>query len=295
MKKNKVLLLLTLILSSCGNNHIDLSNITPNIVPPSVPTTEGISPTTSTVSSIWGTWIAMGTSITEDNIYMRDPSGEAVGTYIPYLSELMGVDAPNGNYSISGALFAGHLLMYMHDYAIQNNGKTIYGYTHAALKDANLITIEGSINDFYSSIPLGEVGDTIPYSNREPVEENINSTNNYGGTKDGSFAGCIYTAITTLREINPKAIIIFITDNAGINSYASTTENKLGLVPHDYNDMMIAVAESMGCPYIDAGRTSGFEENLDTYLSDFVNHSEEGGRAYAETIYEGLCKIKENI
>jgi len=58
---------------------------------------------------------------------------------------------------------------------------------------------------------------------------------------------------------------------------------------------MIEIAESMNCYAIDAGRNSGFEENLDKYLIDHVHHSEEGGKAYANAIYEGLCKIKNKI
>ena len=241
---------------------------------------------------VWGTWVAFGTSITEDKDYMRPNATNIKGTYIPYLSELMGVDAPDANYSIGGAAFSTHLLMYIHYAKYQKNGLTYNGYTHTAIKNADLITIEGGVNDFYGSVPLGKVGDTVPYSKADPISVNPNSTNNFGGTTDGTFAGCIYAAITELRKVAPDATIVFITDNAGTGSCAATKANALGHYLHDYNDMMTAVAESMGCYVIDAGRTAGFEENLKTYLSDHIHQSEAGGEAYANAIWRGLCAIQ---
>ena len=85
---------------------------------------------------------------------------------------------------------------------------------------------------------------------------------------------------------------MFITDNAGTGSCAATKANALGHYLHDYSDMMTAVAESMGCYVIDAGRTAGFEENLKTYLSDHIHQSEAGGEAYANAIWRGLCAIR---
>lgn len=295
MKKHILLLMFAFLLGGCNAGY--------PTVPPFYPssnktTTSNIeSPSTSSTSqasSIWGKWVAMGTSITEDNIYMRDPKNTPVGTYIPYLSELMGVKAPDANYSVAGAAFAGHILMYIHDKNIQKYGLDIYGYSHIPLKEADLITIEGSINDFHSSVPLGKVGDTVPYAYFPPVEQDINSTNTYGGTREGTFAGCIYKTITKLREINPKAKIVFITDNTGKEECAADTKNSVGHTPNEYNDMMMEVATSMGCYAIDAGRTAGFEDNLDTYLRDHIHHTEAGGKAYAEAIYKGLCEIKEN-
>ena len=213
-----------------------------------------------------------------------------MGTYIPYLSNLMGVKAPAGNYSVGGGAYSGHLLYYIYRDDIQKYGLTRVG-THAALKDADLITLEGSINDFASSVPLGTVNDTAPYSSAEPTTENQNSTNNFGGTTDGTFAGCVYTAITKLREINPTATIVLITDNAGTGSCAADKKNSLGLYPHDYTDMVIAVANRLNCPVIDAGRTAGFENHLDTYLSDHIHHSAAGGEAYANAIWVGLQEI----
>ena len=239
----------------------------------------------------WGTWVAFGTSITEDKDYMRPNATNIKGTYIPYLSELMGVDAPDANYSIGGAAFSTHLLMYMYYAKYQKTGLTYNGYTHTAIKNANLITIEGGVNDFVENVPLGKLGDTIPYSKVDPISVNPNSTNNFGGTTEGTFAGCIYAAITELRKIAPNATIVFITDNAGTGSCAATKSNKLGYYLHDYNDMMTAVAESMNCYVIDAGRTAGFEENLKEYLADHIHHSEAGGDAYANAIWEGLCAI----
>ena len=241
---------------------------------------------------VWGTWIAFGTSITEDNDYMRPNATNIKGTYIPYLSELMGVDAPDANYSIGGAAFSTHLLMYIYHEKYQKTGLTYNGYTHTAIKNADLITIEGGVNDFYGNVPLGKVGDTVPYSKADPISVNPNSTNNFGGTTDGTFAGCIYAAITELRRVAPDATIVFITDNAGTGSCAATKANALGHYLHDYNDIMITVAENMGCYVIDAGRTAGFEENLETYLSDHIHHSEVGGEAYANAIWKGLCAIQ---
>ena len=128
--------------------------------------------------SAWGTWVAFGTSITEDKDYMRPGATNILGTYIPYLSTLMGVDAPDANYSIGGAAFSTHLLMYIHQAKYQNNGLIYNGYTHTAIKSADLITIEGGVNDFYSNVPLGKVGDTLPYSKADPITINSNSTTN---------------------------------------------------------------------------------------------------------------------
>ena len=291
MKKPIVILLLALFLVGCDN--ISLPSISAQPFTTKTPTTTATSTTFVNYSPSWGKWAATGTSLTEDNIYMRDPKNTPIGTYIPYLSELMGVDAPNANYSIAGAAFAGHLLMYIHHQGIQQKGLNIYGHKHIPLKDADLITIEGSINDFHSSVPLGKIGDTLPYSYWPSTDKDPNSTNNYGGTTEGTFAGCIYTAITKLREINKTAKIVFISDNAGTGECAADVKNSVGHTPHEYNDMMFEIAESMGCYTIDAGRTAGFEDNLDTYLRDHVHHTEAGGKAYADAIYKGLCELKE--
>lgn len=240
----------------------------------------------------WGTWVAIGTSITEDNIYWRAQSATALGTYIPYLSRLMGVKAPDANYSVGGASFSGHLLMYIYNTQYQEYGRSLYGYNHTAIRNADLITIEGGVNDFYSNVPLGKVYDTQPYSKADPVTVNPNSTNNFGGTTDGTFAGCIYAAITELKRVAPNATIVFITDNAGTGSCAANKANQLGYYLHDYSDMMAAIAKRMGCYVIDAGRTAGFESNLDTYLVDHIHHSEAGGEAYANAIWKGLCAIR---
>lgn len=220
-------------------------------------------------------WVALGTSITDTN-NDDGPSGEATGKYTKYLSELSKMDLTNKG--VSGAIIGGHILYY----ASHTN----------ELKTCDIVTIEGGVNDWISSKPLGKVGDTIPY-----LVEFSSPVWNNGGSEDGTFAGACYQVIKQAMENAPNAQIVVITDNTGkiISSTgancAREKKNSIDLIQKDYTDMLISVANYMGVPVINAGQKSMINEENDQYLIDQIHHTELGGKQYAYTIWSELKNI----
>ena len=226
-------------------------------------------------------WVAFGTSITATN-NTHAPDGTCSGKYVPYLEELSGLSLTNRG--VSGGRISGHILYYVHYYASE-------------MANADLITIEGSVNDFAGDVPLGQIGDTIPYTNadvQEQVDEYIASI---GGSNEGTFAGACYQVFKKAQENAPNAVIVFITDNTGKkvigggNLERSLVHTATGLKQSDYINMAVAVAEYMGIPVIDAGRKSLVNEEHPDYLIDHIHHTELGGEQYASMIWAELKNI----
>lgn len=219
-------------------------------------------------------WVAFGTSLTDTN-NTGAPDGTPTGKYISYLLKYV-KPKTFSNRGVSGACYCGHILYYIQ-------------YFSDEVKNADLITIEGGINDWITSKPLGEVGDTLPYQEEGGLD--------YGGSENGTFAGAVYQAIKTAQNNSPNAKIIIITDSVG--KYVETTggncsrakTNELGLKQNDYTKMIIEVANYMGVEVIDAGRKSQINEEHANYLIDHIHHTELGGEQYALTIWKELKNI----
>lgn len=194
-------------------------------------------------------WVALGTSLTS----------EAQGTYVAPLAERTGLNVTN--YGIPGGTAVKEILE-----SIQS----------ADLSQADLITIEFGVNDWYANIPLGTVGDTLPYSD---------------ATQEGSFSGACYQIFTTLQKRAPQAVVIFLTEptgqkfeSTGVNCSAEK-KNHEGLFQRNYTEVAMDVAELTGIPVIDAGSASMINQYHGEYLADQIHHTALGGQQYALTVW----------
>lgn len=217
-------------------------------------------------------WVALGTSITDTKNTLA-PDGTSTGKFIPYLVALSGLVVTDKG--VAGAVIGGHILYYA-------------GHT-AETATADIITIEGGVNDWAGDRPLGQVGDTVPY-----LVEWTSPVWNNGGAVDGTFAGACYQAIKVAMESSPNAVVVVLTDNTG-RHIAETGQhcerehlNGLGLKQKDYTDMLIAVAHYMGVPVINAGQKSMINQNNPEYLIDQIHQTELGGEQYANIIWSEL-------
>lgn len=198
-------------------------------------------------------WYAYGTSLTSP----------AQGKYVTPLASLSGLVAVNEG--------AGGACLH-----------TIYGnLTSSGYADADLVTIEGSVNDYNTAIPLGNVGDTTVYNATGPT---------------GSFAGSVYSCIQKAFQIATNATIVCITDPAGHHpngggDFDPSATNSLGLKQIDYINMMIAVCEYLGVPVIKAGQTGSINLFNPQYYVDHIHQTDLGGQQYANAIWDDLKNI----
>lgn len=199
-------------------------------------------------------WVALGTSLTS----------QEQGTYVGPLAERTGLKVTN--LGIPGGTAVD---------AILESAKT------ADLSNADLITVEFGVNDWFGDIPLGTAGDTKSYV--APAED--------GSGEEGSFAGACYQIFTTLQKRAPQAVIVFLTDPVG-QKVESTGENcsaekrnHLDLRQRDYAEMAMDVAAYVGIPSIDAGSTSMINQYHTDYLKDQIHHTDLGGQQYALTVW----------
>lgn len=205
-------------------------------------------------------WVALGTSL----------SSQEQGTYLAPLAERTGLNPTV--LGIPGGTANAEILQ-----AVQN----------ADLAQADLITIEFGVNDWFGDIPLGNPGDAAPYY------AEVGEWNN-GGTEEGSFAGACFQIFNTLQQRAPQAMIVFLTEPTG-QAYSENNEdcsaqrpNHLGLLQMHYTETALSVARFMGIPTIDAGRTSMINQYHPLYLQDQIHHSALGGQQYALTVWMEL-------
>lgn len=239
------------------------------------------------------TWIAFGTSLTDTNNTLA-PDGTATGKYVPYLEQMSGMQCTN--HGSAGAHVSGGILA------------NVVGWS-SQLQNADLITVEGSVNDWFSGIPLGEVGDTAPYlctdsSDPDYVYEQPSTAQaltDLGGSKNGSFAGALYQIFKQAQlSMSAYGQLVYITDTTG-KLYSSTDERRsVGITEkitghtvyqNDYIMMAVAVANYMSIPVIDAGRMSRISEDNPDMIIDQIHHTEAGGYRYAKTIWSVLKNI----
>lgn len=224
-------------------------------------------------------WVAFGTSITDNysqNSYITqgDHAGEHTGKYVPYLLTMSKLSSDDFvNRGISGGSINGHILYYIRYYTSDE-------------ANADLITIEGAVNDFANSVPLGQVGDTVPYTHTLLPD----------GTSEGTFAGACYQAFTTALTNAPNAVVVLLTettgkDHVGYANYNQLRKNSLNLTQWDYIDMTIKVARFVGIPVIMCGQNSMINAQNPQYIADHIHHTYLGGYQYARTIWEKLKRI----
>lgn len=199
-------------------------------------------------------WVALGTSLTS----------EAQGTYVAPLQERTGLKVTN--YGIPGGTAVTEILA---------SAQT------ADLSQADLITIEFGVNDWYANIPLGSIGDTASYV--AATEE--------GSSDEGSFAGACYQIFTTLQKRAPQALIVFLTEPTGQKvdatgeNCSAEKRNHEDLLQRDYTEIAIGTAEFVSIPVIDAGSRSMINRYHPEYLADQIHHTELGGQQYALTVW----------
>ena len=207
-------------------------------------------------------WYAFGTSITSTNNTLGE-TNSPTGKYPPYLCQLSG--------------------LLLHDYAIAGgtigtdgiHGGTsniLSRITGTDLSGADLITIEGFVNDFACAVAIGALGDT-------------------GNT---TMYGAITQAVSYCLQ-HSDATVVLITESIGRSynnaDYRTTRKNSLDLTQNDYNEVIRQVGKFLGVPVIDAGAKSQINEYRPEYLYDHIHHSELGGKQYAETIWDELKNI----
>lgn len=196
-------------------------------------------------------WHCFGTSISNAN---------NEGKYPPYLAALSGLQYVNFGYS--GGKLTQQILS-----QIKND---------ASIANADLITVEGFVNDWSQQSPLGEITDK---------------------TAD-TFYGAMYEAITYILS-NSNATLVFITDSTGrdYNSIDIRREAvRNGKTQNDFIQATIDMCHYMNIPVIDAGRKSCIsQDTAGLYLVDQIHHTEKGGEQYANTIWAELKNIKPRI
>lgn len=246
------------------DHTFDFYNLDPSCCTVCGQVVEGGGVDTSSANPWYGKqWVALGTSLTS----------EAQGKFTEPLAQRSGLELVN--YGVPGGTAIGHILQ---------SAQT------AELSNADLVTIEFGVNDWYEGVPLGTAGDTVPYL--AMVDQWSN-----GGTETGTFAGACYQIFKTVQERAPSAVVVFLTEPTG-QSVAETGENcareqanYLGLRQKDYSDVAVAVAQYMGLRVIDAGSKSMIGQEHPQYLEDQIHHTELGGKQYALTIWMELKNI----
>lgn len=206
-------------------------------------------------------WVALGTSI----------SSEAQGNYITPLAERSGMNATT--LGIPGGTAIAQVL---------HSAQT------ADLSQADLVTVEFGVNDWFANVPLGTVYDTVPYLATDGEWSNE-------GTEEGSFAGACYQIFKALQKWAPKAVIVFLTDSTGQEGQDNCSWEKgnyEGLLQRDYTEMAMQCARYAGIRVIDAGSMSMINRHHPQYLADQIHHSELGGKQYALTVWMELKDIQ---
>ena len=223
----------------------------------------------ATASNPWEgkSWIAFGTSIT-DTFNSLGEGGKPTGKYVPYLKDMSGMTVNNrgiagGSIGVVSGVLSGNIMT-----AIKSESNL------PLIQNADLITIEGFVNDFVGNLPIGAISDT----------------------ENSTLMGALYEAVTYLYEQNKNATIVLLTESTGqyIDSshwFPVTRPNALGKYQYEYNDAIITMAKYLGCHVINCGQKSQINQWHPEYLEDWIHHSELGGKQYASTIWDELKNI----
>ena len=225
-------------------------------------------------------WFAFGTSMSDTSPW--EGHTQPSGRYPKYLSALSGLY--HHNWAVKGSMLAkgeddpqrNSILKQIRIAAgLEPDGD---GVTQNHLVNADLITIEGLINDYAHSSNLAQMGSID--------DMNDSSADNQ------TIYGALYLAIKYCYEANPNARIVLITDTSGsTNGVRLIDKNSIGCYISDYAEAMLKAAQHMGCICIDAGSHSQIDMFHTQYLFDNLHHNDLGGEQYAKTIWEELKNI----
>lgn len=211
--------------------------------------------------------------MSDDDYPNSENDNKPTGVFPKYLEAISGMKqynhgraggtiATGGPYSASGQIYT----------EIQNTD----------FSSADLITLEGFINDFAECIPLGALGDTT----------------------QETFYGALNVVIRYLQTHNTHAEIVVLTDpvgkeytftrgqSAGITQNYSTTKiNAIDLHQVDYTKAIIDTCQWLGVHCIDVGGKSQINEMHPEYIVDQCHQTELGGKQFALTVWEELKNI----
>jgi lysophospholipase L1-like esterase len=225
-------------------------------------------------------WHAFGTSIT-DTSYINGETGEPTGQYVPYLAEMSGLGVVNHGIA-GGTLGKGG--------THGGSANILSAILSADLSGADLITIEGFVNDYACAVDIGTVGDD-------------GGTDSVENLSKITLCGALYRAIKHCLE-NSNATVILITDSTGREytmkdgvsvDYRIAKKNSSDKVQNDYNQAIIDMGRYMGVRVIDAGGKSQIGQFCTEYLSDHLHHSALGGKQFATVIWDELKNISPRV
>lgn len=224
-------------------------------------------------------WFCFGTSISDTSPWSghKEPSGQ----YPPFLSALSGL--VHHNWAVKGSMLTNgdddpernSILKQIRIAAgLEADSE---GVTKNWLVDADLITIEGLVNDWAHSSNLAPIGSL----------DDMTDT----AATDNTIYGALYLAIKYCYNANPNATVLLITDSTGKDNVAFNQKNGIGKFQSDYAKVMIDAAQHMGCICIDAGNMSQINIFHPAYLIDHIHHSKMGGQQFANAIWASLRLI----
>ena len=224
-------------------------------------------------------WFCFGTSISDTSPW--DGHEQPSGQYPPFLSALSGL--VHHNWAVKGSMLTNgdddpernSILKQIRIAAgLEADSE---GVTKNWLVDADLITIEGLVNDWAHSSNLAPIGSL----------DDMTDT----AATDNTIYGALYLAIKICYNANPNATVLLITDSTGKDNVAFNQKNGIGKFQSDYAKVMIEAAQHMGCICIDAGNMSQINIFHPAYLIDHIHHSKMGGQQFANAIWASLRLI----
>ena len=222
-------------------------------------------------------WYAFGTSISDTTFSMPYDLPGVTGKYPPYLVALSGLE--HHNYALGGSRITNE--------ATSDRDTILRRILSTDLSDADLITIDGFVNDF-GACEIGDLESLTP--------DNVDDT---------TLFGAMFLAITHCLQ-NSNAVVCLLTDNTGkiwITPQGQThpidlrpwKKDGYGKTQNDYQDAMRKIAKYLGCYCIDAGSMASINYCHPEYLQDTIHQSEAGGKQYANAIWSVLKDIQPNV
>lgn len=207
----------------------------------------------------------LGDSITSGG---QTDTGEMAVSYVPSLNNLIGT-APT-NAGVSGS----------HVTKGTANRTDSFVERVSSIKDQDLITIYGGVNDFLFDSPLGTMADEA--------------------TTQATFYGALKYLVTSLTTNNPDAKLLFITPMK-VDKYGGTYDangnmrkNKVNATEEDYASAIKEVASYYSIPVLDlfhAGNLNPYIPAQNAMTVDGLHPNEKGAQRLAKTIAHAINSL----